>query len=85
MSIKAGSWQLPKHIAVTEEREVVFPDPTWPQCSKVPSQELGSVSVIPSSVPDAKPQIQGQIHMVLALQKLPLLTALNGKTSHVGN
>ena len=52
MSIRAASWQLPKPVVVTEERDSAFPDPTWLKHSQVRRQHVSySLSMLGQATP----------------------------------
>ena len=72
MSIRAASWQLPKLVVVTEERDSAFPDPTWLKHSQVRRQTACQLLPLHAR-PGHILRFKDEIHVVSALQKLPLL------------
>lgn len=67
-----------------EERELAFPDPTWPKCSQVRRQTASRLFPLIAR-PGQALKFKDEIHVVPAIQKLLLLMALNMKTFHAGN
>ena len=72
MSISAASWQLPKPVVVTKERDSVFPNPTWLKRSQVRRQTACQLLPLHAR-PGHTLRFKDEIHVVSALQKFPLL------------
>ena len=72
MSIGAASWQLPKPVVVTDERDSAFPDPSWLKCSQVRRQTEHQL-LPPHARLGHTLRFKDEIQVVSALQKLPLL------------